>query len=127
MLRLAYLALFLACACAWGVAALSPALAQQTAAGPYTGTGGITAFTVTTSSSQALPASPRSAVLTIQNVGTTNPVACALGATAALNTAGSFQIAAGQLLTLSNQTYVPGDAINCIASTSSTPITIFAK
>ena len=87
-------------------------------AAPGTGTGGITAATVGTSSTQVLAAGTRIAVLTIQNVSTSASVACALGTSATLNTAGSFQLAAGQLLTLSNGAYIPGDAINCIASAS---------
>lgn len=94
---------------------------------PLSGTGNVTSATVGTTSAQALAAATRSQILEIQNVSASASVACSLGGTAALNTAGSFQIASGALLVLSSQTYVPGDAINCIASAAATPITILAK
>jgi hypothetical protein len=95
---------------------------------PAAGTGGMTGATVGTTSAQAVAAGPRASVLTLQNVSVSAAIACTFApGTAALNTAGSFQIAAGQLLTLSNTTYVPTDAINCIASAAATPLTIYAK
>jgi hypothetical protein len=94
---------------------------------PATGTGGVTSATVGTTSAQVSAAATRTAILALQNVSASASVACALGATAVLNSAGSFQIAAGQMLTLSNDMYVPGDAVNCIASAVSTPVTVFSK
>jgi hypothetical protein len=95
---------------------------------PATGSTGATGATVGTTSALALAAGTRSAVLTLQNVSASAAIACTFApGTAALNTAGSFQLAAGQLLTLSNTSYIPADAINCIASAAATPLTIYAK
>lgn len=94
---------------------------------PTVGTGGVTAVTVGTSSAQAVAAATRTARLAIQNVSASANIACALGATAALNTAGSWMIAPGQLLTFSDPTYTPGDAVNCIASAAGTPATVWSK
>jgi len=95
---------------------------------PTTGTGGVTAVTVGTSSAQALAAASgnRLTMLALQNVSASASIACNLGGTAALNTAGNFQIGPGQMLTW-NSTYIPQDAINCIASAASTPLTVMAK
>lgn len=105
----------------WGTAAM-----PQTG-GPDT----VTAATVTTASTQMLAAGQRT-YLSIQNVGAANPIACAFGAAAALNTAGSFQIATGVQLkfdggsTEQGYLFTPtiGKALNCIAGTGSTPATI---
>lgn len=105
----------------------SVAGAQQTSTGTYTGTNGVTAATVGTASAQVLAAAPRNGVLILQNASTAINIACALGAPAVLNAAGSFQIAPGAVLTLSNTIYIPSDAINCIASMVSAPLTILAK
>lgn len=94
---------------------------------PTNGTGGVTAVTVGTSSAQAVAAATRTARLAIQNVSASASIACSLGGTAALNTAGSFMIAPGQLLTLSDPVYVPGDALNCIASAAGTPAMVWSK
>lgn len=94
---------------------------------PITGTGGVTAVTVGTASAQAIAAATRTAILAFKNESTSASIAISLGGTAALNTAGSFTIPPGQLLTLSTPAYVPGDAINAIASAATTPMTVFAK
>jgi hypothetical protein len=108
------------------VSVVSLPLPTGAAPAPLQGTGGVTSATVGTSSAQALAAGARVAVLSIQNVSASASVACSLGGTAALNTAGSFQIAAGQILAF-NTNYIPQDAVNCIASASSTPVTVIAK
>lgn len=92
---------------------------------PASVTGGVTGPTVGTSSAQALAAGLRIA-LAIQNVSATASVGCrADGGTAALNTAGTYMLSPGQLLSW-GPTAIPAGQVNCIASASSTPITIEA-
>lgn len=99
-----------------------------TAAVPATGTGGFTAVTVGTTSAQAAAAATRTERLSVKNESATASIAICLGTcTAALNSAGSITIAPGQLLTLSNDAYVPGDAVAAIASATSTPVTVWSK
>lgn len=91
---------------------------------PQTATGGFAAVSVGVTSAVALAV--RTApqyLLALDNESTTASLACAFGATAALNTAGSFTIQPGQTRTWSG-TYVPLDAVNCIASAAATPLTV---
>lgn len=84
-----------------------------------------TAVTVTASSAQALGSGTRR-YLYLENLSASSTIACRFGATAALNTAGSWS-----LLPYASKvwegSYVPSDAINCIGSTSSVPLTILSK
>lgn len=88
-------------------------------------TGTVSAATVGTSSAQVLAAASRR-LLAIDNESTTATIACAFGATAAINTAGSFTIPPGVTRTWRDYP-VPADAVNCIASASSTPATVEAN
>lgn len=79
--------------------------------------------TVGTSSAQCLAASTATQFLQVQNTSVSATVACAWGATAALNSAGSFQLAAGQASSWGpNTAGVRTSALNCIASAASTPV-----
>jgi hypothetical protein len=53
-------------------------------------------------------------------------IVCAFGATAVLNTAGSFTIQPGNTRTWSSYP-VPADAVNCISSVASSPATVEAN
>lgn len=86
----------------------------------------ITAVTIAASSAQAIASSAGGRMfLSINNESTTATIACAFGATAAINTAGSYTISPGQGRTWTGSRDFPlkGDAINCIASAASTPAT----
>jgi len=83
----------------------------------------VTSVSVGTASAQALAASSATVYLFIQNVSTTANVACNFGATAALNTAGSFMLVPNQSRTFEGS-FVPTTVLNCIASAAATPVTI---
>lgn len=82
----------------------------------------VTAVTVTNASAQAVGSHERY-LLALDNESATATVACAFGATAAINTAGSFTIGPGQTRTWTGQR-IPSDAINCISSVASSPLTV---
>lgn len=88
-------------------------------------TGSVTAATIGTSSAQVLAAASRQ-LLAIDNESTTATIACAFGAPAAINTAGSFTLAPGVTRVWKDYP-VPADAVNCIASAASTPATVEAN
>jgi hypothetical protein len=93
---------------------------------PSTGAGSAGPVTVGTSSATALANSVLGRrFLAIDNESVTATVACAFGATAALNTAGSWTIPPGMTRTW-NGSFVPSDAVNCIASAAGTPVTLEA-
>lgn len=102
--------------------------AVQTTAVPA-GTGGFTgSLSVGTASAQLAAAAARTARLAVKNESASASIAVCLGAcTAALNTSGSMTIPPGQMLTLSDAAYVPGDAVNAIASSAATPVTVWSK
>lgn len=83
------------------------------------------AVTVGASSAQAL-AAPGIAYnfLSIDNESATATIACSFGGAAALNTAGSYTILPGQTRVWNAPGWHTNQAINCIASASSTPATI---
>jgi hypothetical protein len=88
----------------------------------------ITSVSVTNSSAQAIgvSAGPR-LFLSIDNESATANIACNFGGTAALNTAGSYTIAAGTTRTwgpVNKDNPLSGAAINCISSAASSPATI---
>lgn len=83
-----------------------------------------TAVTVGDSSAQALAANTSRAYLQIKNESATATVAFRLGATAAINTAGSITLGPGGSATY--DTKCPTAAINMIASVASTPATILS-
>lgn len=94
---------------------------------PYNSTGGVTAVTVGVVSASALAArSAPQKLLALDNESITASIACNFGGTAALNTAGNFTIGPGQTRTWSGS-YVPLDAINCIASVAASPLTVEAN
>jgi hypothetical protein len=91
----------------------------------------IIAATVGTSSAQVLaaPTNGERYFLSIDNESASATIACAFGRTAALNTAGSYTIAASQarIWQMPQDWYnhpIPSGAVNCIASAASTPVTI---
>ena len=85
-------------------------------------TGSVSAVTITNSSAQAVaPASRR--LLSIDNESATATIACAFGASAALNTAGSFTIPPNFTRTWTAYP-VPADAVNCISSAATSAATI---
>jgi Zn-dependent alcohol dehydrogenase len=106
---------------------VSPTNPLPVVTSPNSTTGSTTAVTVGTSSAQALAAAVSvRRFLAIDNESTTAAVACAFGATAALNTAGSWTIPPGMTRTW-NGTFVPSDAVNCIAGAAGTPVTVEAN
>lgn len=79
--------------------------------------------TVGTTSGSCLAAGTAATFLQAQNTSATATIACAFGATAALNAAGSFQLAPGQSASWGPATGgVPTGALNCVASAASTPL-----
>lgn len=93
---------------------------------PTNASGAYSSATVGTSSAQVLAASTAKTLLDIVNESTTATIACALGATAVINGAGSITIPPGWHRSWEGS-FVPSDAVNCIASGASTPISIGAK
>jgi len=73
-----------------------------------------------------LAAGQASIFLDLVNESATATVACALGATAVLNGAGSITLPPLWHRSWEG-TFVPTDAVNCIASAGSTPATIGVK
>jgi hypothetical protein len=93
---------------------------------PTSAAGSAGPVTVSTTSTQALASSALGRrFLAIDNESITATVACAFGTTAALNTAGSWTIPPGMTRTW-NGSFVPSDAVNCVASATGTPVTIEA-
>jgi hypothetical protein len=92
---------------------------------PTSGMGSVSSCTVGTSSAQCVAAAASRVTMAIDNESTTATIACNFGGTAALNAAGSWTIPPGDTRTW-NGSFVPADAINCIASAASTPVTIEA-
>lgn len=93
---------------------------------PNSKTSSVTAATVGTSSKQILPPAPTGRILlAIDNESTSATIACALGSTAALNSAGSFTIPA-ESTRVWDGNFVPSDAVDCIADGASTPVTLEA-
>lgn len=84
-----------------------------------------TAATVGTSSALALAGATRT-YLMIKNESASAFISCKLAGTAALNTAGSITIAPYASISWEGS-YVPSDAVNCIASASSTPATLVSN
>lgn len=126
MLKISAFLVILALSASLAVAQTTP---NRVVTIPATGTGGFTAVTVGTSSAQALAAAPLPngrKLLAIDNESTTATIACRFGAAAALNTAGSYTIPAGAIMTWSAPSYVPADVVNCIATAAGTPVTIEA-
>jgi hypothetical protein len=91
---------------------------------PVSGTGSTSAVTVGASSAQVLAAGSRK-YLSFDNESTTATIACNFGGTAAINTAGSYTLPPGATRTWAAANgFVPSDAVNCIASVGSTPLTV---
>lgn len=103
----------------------SPQTPLPVSSPPSSVTGSVTPATIGTSSAQVLAAGSRRLV-TIDNESATATIACAFGATAAINTAGSYTIAPGYTRVWDKYP-VPADAVNCIASAASTPATVEAN
>lgn len=94
---------------------------------PATSAGNYAAKTITNSSTEALAAAAGGRVfLDIINESASATIACALGATAVINGAGSITIP--PLWHHSwDGSFVPSDAVNCISSVASSTATIGAK
>jgi len=79
--------------------------------------------TVGASSAQCLAAGTAKTFVQIQNTSASATIACAWGATAVLNSAGSVQLSPGQPASWGPNTGgIPNQALNCIASAGSTPL-----
>jgi hypothetical protein len=102
--------------------ATSPMATQQT---PNSGSGSVTAVTLGTGSTQVLAAVTSRKFLAIDNESTSAAIACAFGATASIDTAGSFTIQPGLTRTWDGS-FVPSDAVNCVAAAGATPVTVEA-
>ena len=101
-------------------------VAAQMIIAPSSSADNTIAATVGVTSAQVVAVSAtRRVIVAIDNESTSATIACAFGATAALNTAGSFTIPPG-VTRVWDGTFVPSDAINCIASAGSTPVTVEA-
>lgn len=84
-----------------------------------------TSVSVGVSSAQALAGGTRK-YLSLANQSATAVVACALAGTAVLNAAGSLTLPPYSSYTWESS-YVPSDAVNCIASAATTPLTIVSQ
>lgn len=108
-----------------GSGGLAPA-SGGTVSPPASGTGSTTAVTVTSTSGQALAAAVTRRFLYIGNESTTATIACNLGGTAILNTAGNYTIPPNTGRTWDG-TFIPSDAVNCISSAATSPATVEAN
>lgn len=90
---------------------------------PSSGAAGALACTVGTPSVQCAAAVTSRKLLAIDNESASATVACAFGATPALNTAGSWTIPPGDSRSWSGA-FIPNDQVNCIAGAASTPVTV---
>lgn len=92
---------------------------------PSTGTVAFTSATVGTGHAQVLAASQVRLYLMLHNpsVAGGNTIYCSFGGTATVAGAGTVSIAPGQYVTWESS-YAPIDAIDCIASGASTPMTL---
>jgi len=95
-------------------------------AAPANATGAYSAVSIGTTSAQALASSTAKVFLDIVNAGATATIACAFGTTAIINGSGSITIPPNWHRSWEGS-FVPSDAVNCIASASSSPATIGAK
>ena len=95
---------------------------------PSTGTGAFIAKTIGTGASTVLAAGNTTTYLLLANpsVAGGNTVYCAFGSTAVVNAAGTIPVAPGQIMTFEGS-YVPRDAVSCIATGASTPFTLVAQ
>jgi len=90
---------------------------------PKTGSFTISGCSVTTSSAQCLASGTATNHVQVQNTSASASVACSWGGAAALNSSGSFQLAAGQSAIWGpNTSGVPSAALNCIASSAPAPL-----
>lgn len=105
------------------LAALLVTSAHAQTVGPQTKAKTTSPVTVTSTSAQVLAAGQVTQLLAIDNESSSATIACAFGGTAALNTAGSFTIAP-QNTRVWNSAPIPNDAINCISSASTSPMTL---
>lgn len=92
---------------------------------PAHASGAYAASTITNSSAQKLAADADRVFLEIKNQSSTATISCALGATAVIGGAGSYDIAPGWALRWDGN-FVPTDAVNCISSVASSNATIGA-
>lgn len=92
---------------------------------PATGVAITTSASVGVASAQALASGARKYLL-LNNESASAFVACAFAGSAALNTAGSITLAPYQSFTWESS-FVPNDAVNCIASAAATPLTIVSQ
>jgi hypothetical protein len=107
-----------------------PALADTNPPGvtttPNTGTGAYSSATIGASSGALIAAGTAHIFLDIINDSATASMACSFGGTAIINGAGSITL--GPLGHRSWEgSFVPSDAVNCIASAGSTPATVGVK
>lgn len=97
----------------------------NSATAPSTGTTAYIGQTVGTSASTVLAKNQVHVYLMLMNPSAAggNTLSCAFGTTAVANAAGDITIAPGQSYTWEGS-YAPVDAISCISSGASTPLTI---
>ena len=93
---------------------------------PTGGTGSYSAATIGAASGQAVAAGTAVVFLDLVNQSATATIACAFGAPAVLNGAGSITIPPLWHRSWEGS-FVPTDAVNCIASAAATPATIGVK
>jgi Zn-dependent alcohol dehydrogenase len=117
----------LAVACVSGCNTGTVAVSGTVAPAPASGPAGASGCIVGTSSAQCAAAVAGRRLLAIDNESPTATIACAFGnMTPALNTAGSWTIPPQSVRDWSGS-YVPNDAVNCVASAAGTPVTIEAN
>jgi hypothetical protein len=90
--------------------------------------GAFSGATVATTHAQVLAAGTAQSYLMLANPSAAggNSIYCSFGGTAVVAAAGTIAIAPGQSYTWESS-YIPNDAIDCIAATGSTPLTIGVK
>ena len=93
---------------------------------PSSGAGNYAAATIGVASAQAVAASTATVFLDLVNESATATIACAFGAPAVLNGAGSITLPPLWHRSWEGS-FVPTDAVNCISSVAATPATIGVK
>lgn len=100
------------------------ALLASSAPAAQTASGTTSPVTITSSSATYAAAAPRQ-YISISNQSATATISCRFGGTAAINGAGSYDLAPGVTRVWNSQP-IPSDVFNCISSAATSPATLGA-